>query len=154
MLAGGREGAGIVRRGPERMAGLEQEPWVAALLGQGQEVLAELQGLLVLGTPIGIPPEAREHREELGCVSHLLAQRPSPRIGAFHLRVSKPLGDHQRRAQGRLHGEFLLGALRGVRQLRQQRNPQGKVGDRLLMGTALESILAGILEILHRPDAL
>jgi len=58
MLVGGCEGAGIVRGRPERVVGLEQEPRVAALLGHGQEVCAELPGLLVLDTPISIPPEA------------------------------------------------------------------------------------------------
>jgi hypothetical protein len=44
MLVSGREGAGVVRGGPQRMMGLEQEPGVAALLGYSQKVLAELPG--------------------------------------------------------------------------------------------------------------
>ena len=92
-------------------------------------------------------PQAPQHREELRGLAHLLAQLPRPGIGVCHFRGRIALGGDQRRAQGGLQVQLLLGTLGGVWQGREQLQPLGEVRDRFHIGRALDGPLARPLPV-------
>ena len=53
--------------------------------------------------------------------------------------------------EGHLQVQLLLGARRGLRERRQQRQPLREVPDGFLIPMPLERILRRLLEIRHRP---
>ena len=112
---------------PQRIVGLQEESRVLHALGQAQELLPQLARRLELRPHQIKHPQSPQHREELRGLPHLLAQLPRPGVGLFHFRGRIALGGHQRRAQGELQRQFLLGALGGVRQGLEQLQPLGEV---------------------------
>ena len=89
--------------------------------------------------------EQPQGREELWRLADLLTQRPGPGAGASYFRGTIALGRLQRHGQTELHGQFLLGTLRGVGHTRQQRQGLGEVGNGLLMGQQAPGLLPGLL---------
>src|SRR4029078_5205998 len=101
---------------PQYLVGNQQEGGVWLAPSQGEELLSQLQGRLVL-SPFSIElTEALQNREELRGVARELTEFSGSRVGVFHLWGGNALGGHQESTQGNLQGQFLPGALRGIRQ--------------------------------------
>src|SRR2546427_10501584 len=95
--------------------GYEQEGGVLPLLGQAQQLAPQLTGQRQLRSQERIPPEAKQHREELSGVSYLLTQLARPGVERSHFFWSRKAPDiHQHWTQGEVQPEFVLGALRRV----------------------------------------
>src|SRR5262245_7214177 len=80
--------------------GYEQEGGGLPLLGQAQQLSPQLTGQLQLRAQERIPPEAKQHREELSGVSDLLAQLTRPGVERSHFWKCKASDIHQHWTQG------------------------------------------------------
>jgi hypothetical protein len=91
--------------------GLQEEGWIALLLGQAQQLLGQLPRRLVLRPDQIMPLQPPQHREELWRLTHLLAELARPSIGLRHLGRPITPGDDERQPQGGLDGQLLPRAL-------------------------------------------
>src|SRR2546428_13717251 len=64
--------------------GYKQECGVLRLLGQAQQLAPQLTGQRQLRSQERIPPQAKQHREELSDVSYLLTQLARPGVERSH----------------------------------------------------------------------
>jgi len=106
--SGGGEFAQEEADNPERITGLQEQGWSRLALRQPVELFPQLP-------PRGQRPpveieltQAPQHREKLGGVADLLAQRPCPGVGLLYLLSCVPLSRHQGRSQGNLHVDFAI----------------------------------------------
>src|SRR4029453_2552789 len=76
-------------------------------------------------------PKSPEYRQQLRGIPDVLAQLVRACIGYFDLGGSIAPGSTQRLAEGNLHAELLLGALRGVWDGPEHLQPLAEVCDRL-----------------------
>src|SRR2546428_3349998 len=98
---------GIVRQ--------QEECGVFDLLRQGEQLLAQLNGRLVLRAAVPITPEAIDDREELWSVPDLLTQVARSEVDCFHFRRSPAHRTHQRRAQRRPQPQLALRTIRSIK---------------------------------------
>ena len=132
---------------PKGVVGFEKESRRLNALGEGEELLPEFPRRLKLPPRVVEPPEPSQDGEELRCLAHLPAQLKGPGIGPFHLGGTRTLAGEQRRAEGGLQDQLLLGALRAVGECCQRLEPLGEVRDRFGMGRALDGALACLLPV-------
>ena len=92
-------------------------------------------------------PQAPQHRDELRRLPDLLAQLPRPGVDLPHFRGGKTLSGPQRHTQRGVQREFVLRALGGVRQRREDFQPCGQMPNRFQVGRALDGPLARPLPI-------
>jgi hypothetical protein len=119
---------------PQYLVGDQTEGGVGLALGQSEELLAQLQGRLVL-SPFSIKlTESLQNREEVGGFARELTEFACASISVFHLWGSNALSSHQESTQGNLQCQFLLGALRGIRQEVEQLQPFAEVSNRFHIG--------------------
>ena len=124
------------------------------MLGQVKALRSQLSCAVYLPSHQITLPQAKQYMQELGSFAGLLAEFPRSGIGLLYCEGGHALGRHQRWTKRNLRGEFLLEALRCVRQSLEQRQSPGKVRDGLLIGIALQGILGGLLAIMRRPAIL
>ena len=79
---------------------------------EGQELFTQLLCRLILGTHVIITVQATQHGEKLVGVFQVLTELPSVRVRLSDFRRCEAFGSNQRCAQGNVHIDFALGALR------------------------------------------
>ena len=126
---------------------LQEERRIVVPLRQGEEVFGQLTGGLQVPPYIIKPPEAKQHRADLTGVSQPPAQGPCPAVGVFDLRGGKAPGGQERRPQGALQREFVLGTLGRVREEREHLQRLVEVANRFPMGRAPSGALARLLPV-------
>ena len=105
------ESAAVEQGGPQRQMGEHEERGVVLALRQEQEFFRQRQCHLQL-RPHGMKRlQASQRHEELQSVSHTSAQVPGSGIRLCHVRRCITPGGDQRRAEGGLQDQLLLGAL-------------------------------------------
>ena len=97
-----------------------------------------------------IPPKTKKDWSKLRSLAHLLTQRVCLGIGVLHLGRCVPFGHQQCRTEGDVHGQSVLGPLRGLWQGLEQPDPSGEVADGFQMGRALAGLLACPLPVDNR----
>jgi hypothetical protein len=131
---------------PLRPVGLHEQNGVVQLLGYAEEFLPHLVRPLRLPSHLMHIPQPPQHREELWCVPHLLAELACASINAFYLQGVSP-EVYQRWAQRNLQTQFPLGTRGGVRQGAEHRKPLREVRHRFQYGRAFEGTLARLLPV-------
>src|SRR5262249_56396711 len=100
------------------------------------------------------PVEAHQNQQQLWCLSNLCAQRTRPGKGLPHLRVRGTLDVARCHRQSPLHGEFLLGARRGLRQGGEQRQTFSDERDRFVGRVPLQRVVRRLPQVLHCPPGV
>ena len=129
---------------------MHAEGRVGDALGQGEQPLHQRPRGLPLRTHRMPRTPSVQDPAELRRLARLLPERLRPRVRRCHFWGRPAFGGDERRPQRGLHREFLLATRGGVWQCRRSSNPLS-MGDRLLMGTALQGLSPGLPPILHRP---
>jgi len=112
--------------------------------GQGEKLLPQRAGSLVVRPQFVELPESAQDGDELGRLPHLLTQLACPGVRPTHLGGGKALGGSQRHAQGDLQREFLLGASGSVGQRLQQLQALAEVTDRFHVRRSLDGSFPGV----------
>src|SRR4051794_10284573 len=102
---------------------LQSQEAVVLVMREVQELLAQRAS----GAPLSLgemkPKEAPEDLEALPRLPHLGTQGVGPGVDVTHLRAPPPLRRQQQLPQAEEQREFVGGALRTLRECRQQRQP-------------------------------
>jgi hypothetical protein len=126
---------------------LQEERRVALALCQGEELFGQLTGGPQVPPYLIKPEEAKQHREDLTGVSQPLAQGPRSGVNVLDFWGGKAPDGQERRSQGALQREFLLGTLGRVREEHENLQCLAEVPNRFRMGRAPSGALPGPLPV-------
>jgi len=146
---GGHEVATKERHGALGRLALQHEVRITLVVCQVGELLGQRASGGQLGLGFMKAIEAVEHAEAQRCLAQLVAELVRPGVDFARLRSPHTLGGHQQLPQGEQEREFVVGALRAVRQGREECEPFGHGGDRVMMGIAPGGIGPRLLPIVH-----
>src|SRR5262245_55718048 len=96
---------------------------VVHVLCHSQELLAERERCLQLGTREIITPQTMQYREKLVGICEVFTELPSVEVGLSNFGSCMPLRGNQRCAEGNMDRHFLLGTLTRLRQRLEHRQP-------------------------------